>query len=107
MRGWASRSRRSYTPAELAQAFGVEIKGKADIFDSLVKAGKARDFKEALELAAKKLPSNRQAWSALAQWSLDFDKAKELFGKGSGPAPQANPTRVAARASPLDPLPPL
>jgi hypothetical protein len=63
----------AYTPAEFAQVFGVELKGKADIFDSLVKAGKAASFSEAVAQVALKMPSKTGAkWSDLAVEDLNF-----------------------------------
>lgn len=63
----------AYTPADFAQVFGVELKGKADVFDSLIKAGKASDFKEAVALVALKMPSKTGAkWSDLAVEDLNF-----------------------------------
>lgn len=65
----------AYTPAEFAQVFGVELKGKADVFDALIKAGKAADFKEAVALVALKMPSKTGAkWSDLAVEDLNFQR---------------------------------
>lgn len=38
----------TYTPAQFEKAMGVTIKGKADIFDAVIKAGKASNFAQAL-----------------------------------------------------------
>lgn len=65
----------AYTPAEFAQVFGVELKGKADIFDALIKAGKAASFSEAVAQVALKMPSKTGAkWSDLAVEDLNFQR---------------------------------
>ena len=63
----------AFPPAELAQKFGIELRGRADIFDALVREKRARSFDEALEMVASALPTGSDSrWSELATWSLDF-----------------------------------
>ena len=64
----------AYSPAELAQKFSVELRGKADIFDALVREKRAASFEQALELVAAELPTGTASrWSELAAWSLDYE----------------------------------
>lgn len=64
----------AFTPAELAQKFGVELRGKADIFDALVREKRASSFEQALEMVAAELPTGTASrWSELASWSLDYE----------------------------------
>lgn len=72
----------TYSPAEFAQAFGVELKGKADIFDALVKSGKAQNFAEAVAQVAIKMPAKSgHSWEDLAAFTVALDDPK--------PQPQA------------------
>lgn len=67
----------AFTPAELAQKFGVELRGKADIFDALVREKRAVSFDQALEMVAAELPTGTPSrWSELAAWSLDYEAAE-------------------------------
>jgi hypothetical protein len=69
----------AYTPAEFAKNMGVEIKGKEDVFDALIKSGKASDFKDAITQVALKMPSKTDSkWSDLARFTVDFDKADPI-----------------------------
>jgi len=64
----------AYSPAELAQKFSVELRGKADIFDALVREKRAAGFEQALEMVAAELPTGTASrWSELASWSLDYE----------------------------------
>ena len=64
----------AFSPAELAQNFGVELRGKADIFDALVREKRASSFEQALEMVAAELPTGTASrWSELAAWSLDYE----------------------------------
>lgn len=78
----------TYSPAEFAKAFGVELRGKADIFDTLVKCGEAMDFAEAVAKVAVKMPPKGQgahSWEELAAFTVELDD----------PKPQAQPQAVA------------
>lgn len=78
----------TYSPAEFAKAFGVELRGKADIFDTLVKAGEAMDFAEAVAKVAVKMPPKGQgahSWEELAAFTVELDDPKH----------QAQPQAVA------------
>jgi len=67
----------AYAPAELAQKFAVELRGKADIFDALVREKRATSFEQALEMVAAELPTGTASrWSELAAWSLDYEAAE-------------------------------
>lgn len=64
----------AFPPAELAARFNVELRGKADIFDALVREKRAASFEQALELVAAELPTGTASrWSELASWSLDYE----------------------------------
>lgn len=64
----------AFPPAELAQKFGIELRGRADIFDALVREKRAKDFEQALEMVASQLPTGSDSrWSELAAWSLDYE----------------------------------
>ena len=74
----------AYSPAELAQKFSVELRGKADIFDALVREKRAASFEQALELVAAELPTGvASKWSELAIWSLDYEAAEAPEAPGS------------------------
>jgi hypothetical protein len=74
----------AFSPAELAQKFGVELRGKADIFDALVREKRAASFEQALELVAASLPTGSDSrWSELAIWSLDYEAAEAPEAPGS------------------------
>lgn len=80
----------SFTPAQFAETFGVEMKGKQDIFEALVKAGKAPDFKSALEMVARRMPTGTESsWSDLAKWSLDYQKSEMPLSPETVPPPHA------------------
>jgi hypothetical protein len=65
----------TYTPAEFARVMGVEIKGKADIFDTMVKVGEATGFAHAVALVAAKMPpKGGHSWEDLASFVTDLDK---------------------------------
>jgi hypothetical protein len=67
----------SFTPAQFAQKFGVELKGKADIFDALISTGQAVDFAQAVAKVALAMPSPfESSWEGLAEWTVDYDKAE-------------------------------
>lgn len=75
----------AFTPAELAARFSVELRGKADIFDALVREKRARGFDEALEMVASALPTGSDSrWSELAAWSLDYEAGEAPEAPGSG-----------------------
>lgn len=77
----------AFSPAELAQRFGVELRGRADIFDALVREKRAVSFDQALEMVAAELPTGTPSrWSELAAWSLDYEAAEgspEATGSGT------------------------
>ena len=74
----------AYSPAELAQKFSVELRGKADIFDALVREKRAAGFEQALEMVAAELPTGTASrWSELAIWSLDYEAAEAPEAPGS------------------------
>ena len=83
----------AYTPAQLAEKFSIELRGKADIFDALVREKRATSFEQALEIVAAELPTGTASrWSELATWSLDYEAAEgapeatRSSGKGAGSA---------------------
>ena len=77
----------AYAPAELAQKFGVELRGRADIFDALVREKRATSFEQALEMVAAELPTGTASrWSELATWSLDYEAAEAPEAPGTGRA---------------------
>ena len=64
----------AFSPAELAARFNVELRGKADLFDALVREKRASSFEQALEMVAAELPTGTASrWSELASWSLDYE----------------------------------
>ena len=74
----------AFSPAELAARFNVELRGKADIFDALVREKRAASFEQALELVAASLPTGSDSrWSELAVWSLDYEAAEAPEAPGS------------------------
>ena len=74
----------AFSPAELAARFNVELRGKADIFDALVREKRAAGFEQALELVAAELPTGvASKWSELAIWSLDYEAAEAPEAPGS------------------------
>ena len=64
----------AFSPAELAARFNVELRGKADLFDALVREKRASSFEQALEMVAAELPTGTASrWSERASWSLDYE----------------------------------
>ena len=83
----AALIKKSYSPAEFAQEMGVELKGKADIFDALLREGRAKSFVEAVELVAKTMPSKQSSnWTELAKWNIDYEKADTKKPAFRGPS---------------------
>ena len=73
----------AFTPAELAARFNVELRGKADIFDALVREKRAAGFEQALEMVAAELPTGTASrWSELASWSLDYEAEESKTQRG-------------------------
>jgi hypothetical protein len=74
----ASLIKKSYSPSEFVQHMGVQLKGKADIFDALLREGRAKSFVEAVELVAKTMPSKQNVdWVELAKANVDDKKAAQ------------------------------
>lgn len=60
--------------SSLARLMGVELVGKADIFDAVQKAGKAHDFESAVVLVAQAYNQAHDARiSELARWAVDYE----------------------------------
>ena len=73
----------AFPPAELAQKFGIELRGRADIFDALVREKRASSFEQALEIVAAELPTGTSSrWSELAAWSLDYEAEESKTQRG-------------------------
>ncbi len=69
----------TYSPADFAKAFDLELKGKADIFDALVKSGKAQNFAEAVaQVAVKMPPKGGHGWDELAAFTVDLEPEKTV-----------------------------
>jgi hypothetical protein len=69
----------TYTKAEFAEKMGVEISGKADVFDALIKSGKAQNFAEALAKVTLAMPpKNEGKWEDLAAFVVDLDRQQEI-----------------------------
>ena len=67
----------TYSPSDFAKAFGIELKGKADIFETLVKAGKAQNFAEAVAQVAVKMPAKGgHGWEELAAFTVEMEPEK-------------------------------
>lgn len=76
--------------AELARLMGVELVGKQDVFDALVKSGKASSFVEAVTLTAQAYNEEKETKiSALAKWSLDYQagESRVVDSDVRGPRP--------------------
>lgn len=65
----------TYSPADFAKNLGVEMRGKKDIFEVLVKSGQASNFAEAVALVALKMPpkNSSSSWSDLAEFAVEID----------------------------------
>ena len=73
MQATAVLMKNSYSPAEFSKHMGVELRGKADVFDALIREGRATNFVHAVQLVATKMPSqHKSSWSELAQWNLEY-----------------------------------
>ena len=73
----------AYSPADLAARFSIELRGKADIFDALVREKRASSFEQALEMVAAELPTGTASrWSELASWSLDYEAEESKTQRG-------------------------
>ena len=69
----------TYSPADFAKAFSLELKGKADIFEALVKSGKAQNFAEAVaQVAVKMPPKGGHGWDELAAFTVDLEDKPEV-----------------------------
>lgn len=70
---------RAFPRSDLAREFGVELKGKASIYDALIQAGLAGDFHSAVRLVAERFPPSgagfSSSWSEFALWLWDYDHA--------------------------------
>jgi dihydroxyacid dehydratase/phosphogluconate dehydratase len=82
----------TYTPADFAKTFGIEIKGKADIFDALVKAGHAQNFAAALVMVATKMPpKGGHGWEELAEFTKALEDAPAVTSQPLAPQAVAKP----------------
>jgi hypothetical protein len=82
----------TYTPADFAKTFGIEIKGKADIFDALVKAGHAQNFAAALVMVATKMPpKGGHGWEELAEFTKALEDAPAVTSQPLAPQVVAKP----------------
>jgi len=80
----------SYTRSEFASVMGVELVGKQDVFDALIKSGQANDFSMAVALVATKMPpKNGGNWEDLAKFAVDLEDANPA----SAPAVQSKVKR--------------
>lgn len=69
--------------AELAQLVGVELVGKADVFDSLVKSGRAASYAEAVQVVAQAYnQAHETKISESARFVMDYDRAESSNPKG-------------------------
>lgn len=60
--------------AELAKLMQVELRGKADVFDALIREGKASNFAEAVALTAEAYnAANETSIEAAAEWVEDYN----------------------------------
>jgi hypothetical protein len=67
--------KQSFTPTQFSKTMDVEMQGRADVFDALVKAGRCANFYEAVKLVATTMPnpydaSGERRWSELALFSM-------------------------------------
>lgn len=66
----------TFSAAEFAKCFGIELIGKADIFDALQKHGQALNFENAVALVLAKMPvKNGVDIAETAKWAQAFDDA--------------------------------
>jgi hypothetical protein len=73
MNATAVMIKKSFSSAEFSKQMGVELRGKADIFDALIREGRATSFVHAVQLVASKMPSpHTSSWQSLAQWNLEY-----------------------------------
>ncbi len=73
--------------AELAQLVGVELVGKADVFDSLVKSGRAGSYAEAVQVVAQAYnQAHETKISESARFVMDYEKAENKALKPKGPS---------------------
>jgi hypothetical protein len=84
----------TYTKAEFSKAMGVEIVGKQDVFDAVLKSDKYKNqcssFAHAFALVSSKLPpKNGGKWEELAKFAVELDDKPQ-----NGPqAPQITKSR--------------
>lgn len=70
-------------PAQLAKLVGVELKGKADVFEAMVKAGKAEGFADAVtKLAVAYNQANNTKISDSARWVQQYSEGEQDSPKG-------------------------
>jgi hypothetical protein len=80
----------SFSAADFAKAFGIELIGKADIFDALQKSGQAHSFDTAVALVLAKMPMKTDIVES-AKWAQDFEDAP------SPPLPKITVSQVVAK----------
>ena len=64
----------SFSAADFAKAFGIELIGKADIFDALQKSGEAQNFDNAVAMVLKKMPIKTDIVES-AKWAQAYEDA--------------------------------
>jgi DNA-binding TFAR19-related protein (PDSD5 family) len=63
----------AFSKAELSKMFNVEIVGKQDIFDALIRSGKANNFSNAVALCASKIRSEKSDWDETVKFVVDLE----------------------------------
>lgn len=70
-------------PAELAKLVKIELRGKADVFDALVKAGKAEGFADAVvQVAQAYNQAHNTKISDSARWVQEYNESEQDRPKG-------------------------
>lgn len=70
-------------PAQLAKLVGVELKGKADVFEAMVKAGKAEGFADAVtKVAVAYNSATNTKISDSARWVQQYNEGEQDRPKG-------------------------
>jgi hypothetical protein len=83
----------SFTPAEFAKFVGLELVGKADIFDAVQKHEKM-NFENAVAFVLAKMPLKTDIVKA-AEWAQSYDDAPSpLLPKTTTPQVLAKPPRL-------------
>jgi hypothetical protein len=78
----------AFSKSDLAKMFDVEIIGKQDIFDALVKQGQANNFAHAVGIVSAKIKTQKADWDETVKFAVELEDNTE---PNLAPAPSVKP----------------